>query len=474
MAGSAITPTTRESRTDLYNETCTEASERKDLNCCQVHVNSDSIRSLAHFSDFLALSCSFASRTVVTGMNATGGVQITPHRTHTRALFLVAHACARQMWSHVWIKGLTICLCVCPKVISPQVMSLLNVPSTLFPPIFSSPTASLKPPAASPTLSTGIRPNPCVEMERLVIWPNRSQTQNPSSWHWSRKNSKHWHKLEATRCNSQRTRDDDSEGFRTSSTCQNGGECAIPHHQWICYGRKQFFSFMQRRSRTEKFSKNEITGSSHRWCQDWTSDWNRSIQICRNVGVWSATTVTTTRIWEVLGANFMRNRTLRTTMYSNTDWPQTSCGRAITTVTELRATASTGNQWQFDSQIQSCAKAKAHINWFQSTSLDNDASNSVNEKRLRILRTRLQAPRKESTSWRLSWSWRIMSWRTWQVLSKLSIETKKSGLLHLVVLLTNPEWSIVMITTGTIIYIRAVQGHSHGARINRTLFLWKR
>ena len=220
------------------------------------------------------------------------------------------------------------------------------------------------------------------------------------------------------------TRDDDSEGFRTSSICQNGGECAIPHNQWICCGRKQFYSFMQRRSRTEKFSKNEITGSSHRWCQDWTSDWNRSIQICRNVGVWSATTVTTTRIWKVLGANLTRSGTIRTTMYSNTDWPQTSCGRAITAVTELRATASTGNQWQFDSQIQSCAKVKAHINWFQSTSLDIDASNSVNEKRLRILRARLQAPRKESTSWRLSWSWRIMSWRTWQVLSKLSIETE--------------------------------------------------
>ena len=90
------------------------------------------------------------------------------------------------------------------------------------------------------------------------------------------------------------------------------------------------------------------------------------------------------------------------------DWPPTSCGRAITAVTDLRATASTGNQWQFDSQIQSCAKVKAHINWFQSTSLDIDSSNSVNEKRLWILRTRLQAPRKESTSWRLSWSWRII------------------------------------------------------------------
>ena len=40
-------------------------------------------------------------------------------------------------------------------------MSLLNVPSSPFPTIFSSPTASLTPPAASPTPLTGIRLNPC-------------------------------------------------------------------------------------------------------------------------------------------------------------------------------------------------------------------------------------------------------------------------------------------------------------------------
>ena len=34
----------------------------------------------------------FRVQTVATAMNATGGVQTTPHRTHTRALFLAAHA----------------------------------------------------------------------------------------------------------------------------------------------------------------------------------------------------------------------------------------------------------------------------------------------------------------------------------------------------------------------------------------------
>ena len=50
-------------------------------------------------------------------------------------------------------KGLAIRLCA-SKVISSLVMSLLNVPSTTFPPTYSSPTAS-------PTPLTGIRLNPC-------------------------------------------------------------------------------------------------------------------------------------------------------------------------------------------------------------------------------------------------------------------------------------------------------------------------
>ena len=40
-------------------------------------------------------------------------------------------------------------------------MCLLNVPSTSFPPVTSSPTASLTPPTASQTPLTGIRLNPC-------------------------------------------------------------------------------------------------------------------------------------------------------------------------------------------------------------------------------------------------------------------------------------------------------------------------
>ena len=46
--------------------------------------------------------------------------------------------------------------------------------------------------------------------------------------------------------------------------------------------------------------------------------------------------------------------------------------------------------------------------------------------------------------------------------------------MHLVVLLTNPDWSIVRIKDGTIIYIRALHGHREGAGINPTLIFWER
>ena len=76
------------------------------------------------------------------------------------------------MWSHVWVKGLAICLCA-SKVIPSLVMSLLNVPSTPFPPIFSSPIASLTPPTASPTLLTGVRVKPlCCSALGWTATPN--------------------------------------------------------------------------------------------------------------------------------------------------------------------------------------------------------------------------------------------------------------------------------------------------------------
>ena len=68
MVRSAITPTTPESRIDWYKET----SERKGLNWCEVHLNPDSICSLAHISDFCSF-WQFRVQTVATAMNATEG-----------------------------------------------------------------------------------------------------------------------------------------------------------------------------------------------------------------------------------------------------------------------------------------------------------------------------------------------------------------------------------------------------------------
>ena len=113
------------------------------------------------FSDLFVLSGSLRVQTVATAMNATGVHRKTPHRTQRRALFLIAHACARQMLSHVLLKGLTICFCA-SRIILSLVMSLLNVPSTPFPPTFSSPTASLTPPYCLSQATDGkIRVNSC-------------------------------------------------------------------------------------------------------------------------------------------------------------------------------------------------------------------------------------------------------------------------------------------------------------------------
>ena len=141
--------------------------ERTLFNCCLVHLNPDSICSLAHFSDFSFWQ--FRVQTVATAMNATERVQITPHHTHTRALFLAARTTCDL---HVWLKVLT-SLCVSGKVISSLVMSLLNVPSTPFPPVFS-------PSTTTPTPLTGTRLNRVrlrSGVDRLAIWPIRLQTQ---------------------------------------------------------------------------------------------------------------------------------------------------------------------------------------------------------------------------------------------------------------------------------------------------------
>ena len=66
--GPATTTTTPDSRSNLLQET---VGERKGLSCCQVHLNPDSMCSLAHFSDFSSF-WQFRVQRVATAMNATG------------------------------------------------------------------------------------------------------------------------------------------------------------------------------------------------------------------------------------------------------------------------------------------------------------------------------------------------------------------------------------------------------------------
>ena len=72
----------------------------------------------------------------------------------------------------MWLKGLTVWLCA-SRTIPSLVMSLLNVPSTPFPLIFSSLATSLTP-TVSPALSAGIRPKTLRHFARgWTAWPSR-------------------------------------------------------------------------------------------------------------------------------------------------------------------------------------------------------------------------------------------------------------------------------------------------------------
>ena len=99
-----------------------------------------------------------------------GGVQITFHRTHTHARISTLFS-VRAL--HV-ITRVPQDILRASTVILSSVMSLLNILSISFPPIFSSPTTSLTPPTTSPTPLSGIRLNSCAAL--LGDGPVRSQT----------------------------------------------------------------------------------------------------------------------------------------------------------------------------------------------------------------------------------------------------------------------------------------------------------
>ena len=132
MVGSAISTTTPESRTDKHKETCAETSERC-LICIQVHLNPDSIRSLAHFSVFF---WQFRVPTVATAMNATEGCT---DNFSVRPSHVITREAQDIFRSHLVIGHVFAEHSVKPRFL-----------------LFS---LHLTTPTASPTPLTGIRPN---------------------------------------------------------------------------------------------------------------------------------------------------------------------------------------------------------------------------------------------------------------------------------------------------------------------------
>ena len=137
-----------------------------------------------------------------------------------------------------------------------------------------------------------------IEVAVVRNWKSGTCTENNGRWRTNRSRTR---AVDITRkdtssrrlvATTHRESRDDSESFWTDSICQNSGKWQILHYQWICYVWKQFYAFLQRILRLKKFSKSETTSSSYQSCQDRTSDGNCSIQICKNFGVWSTSTVT--------------------------------------------------------------------------------------------------------------------------------------------------------------------------------------
>ena len=86
-------------------------------------------------------------------------------------------------------------------------------------------------------------------------------------------------------------------------------DCSTYHR--ICNGWNQLYSSMQRMLRIKKFSIFEISSSSWQSCEDRTSDWSWSVQICRNFG--EGSTSTSTKNQEIQSSGCVYHDELNTT-----------------------------------------------------------------------------------------------------------------------------------------------------------------
>ena len=151
---------------------------------------------------------------------------------------------------------------------------------------------------------------------------------------------KRCHKLEATRCyNSQKiTR----RWFGELPNRQHVAErwkmdnSALPlNPSWM---ETALLFYAENTQVSKEFSKVKIKNISWQSRQERASDRNRSIRVCWNFGHRNASTVTTNRKFEVLGAYITRNWTARTTInLFHRNWTPKFWSRVFAAVVELRA-----------------------------------------------------------------------------------------------------------------------------------------
>ena len=152
---------------------------------------------------------------------------------------------------------------------------------------------------------------------RYLHW-EQPETRSQSIWtlsscHWSRKKKQRngatsSRRLAAT--THRKSRDADSESFRTGSMWQNGGKWTTLHFHWIRHGGKQLYSFMQRILRSPRTSRRTklqafLTITSRKG-QRQESKYSNLLEL------WSQKRKY--RKFEVLGAYITRNWTARTTI----------------------------------------------------------------------------------------------------------------------------------------------------------------
>ena len=199
------------------------------------------------------------------------------------------------------------------------------------------------------------------------------------------------------------------------------------------------------------------------------------IEVFKSAGTFcyrSACPVTPTRKFEILGAFFTRNWTIRTTIIlTETDHQNRE---AVSSQQSLCCGRPRAQETGEHSPVRykPAPKGKAYITWFQWASVEIYSSKSVNQERS-CIRRHLQELHEDSTSWRLLWSWRSSTmgscfgkhakcwanlfWDKEKWIDALGRSTDK------------PRLAYCEDENGTLIYFRAVQGHSHGATINATL-----